>query len=118
MLLFLFGAVAVIVATYFTYKTANEYGRSGVLSVGFGLQLIAPFVFALILAIVFMISGTARNELAEKVDGLATAGYYLFWALSFIGLFLIIKYVSRIPDDDGDPASGVEPPPPPRFGNA
>jgi hypothetical protein len=124
MLLFLFGTVAVVVATYFTFKTANENGRSGVLwalislSVGLGLQLVAPVIVAFALALVFIISGTSQNELAEKIDGLATVGYYVCWILSFVSLFLVIKHVSKLPEsDDGTPAE-FEPPPPPTFGNS
>jgi len=93
MLFFLIGTVATIVATYFTFKTANENGRRGVLwalvslAVGFGLQLIGPFFLAMVIAVVYLIAGTTRDQLAQEIDGLATIGYFVCWLLNFDGLF-------------------------------
>ena len=121
MLLTLFGAVATFVAAYFTFKTANENGRKGwlwtliSLFVGFGLQIFAPFVLAVVLAIFFIITGTPQHEVPSRIDSLATVLFYTCWALSFVGLFLVIKFVAKIPEYDERELEMLQPPPPPNF---
>ena len=119
MLLQIFGIVTIFVVTYFVVKTAREYNRSPflwgllALGVGFGCQWVLPIVLGIALAIVYVLTGTKQTELEAAIDGPATILYFAAFGLSFVGLFMVLKYVSRIPDDP-EPAS-VSVPPPPSF---
>src|SRR5262245_52340419 len=120
MLLYLFGAAATLVATYFIFRTANENGRSGVLwalvglAAGFGFQIVMPVIVAIVLGIGFILSGTPQSQIAEKLDCPSTLAFYVCWVLSFVMLFLVLKFVANQREFDSlsDVNSGEVPPPP------
>ena len=118
MLFFLLGTVATVVAAYFTFKTAKENGRNGVvwglisLLVGFGLQIVGPFVLGVLLVVIMLFTGTPQSQIQSKIDGPANILFYVFWLLGFVGLFLVIKFVSRLPETDDADLSEIVPPPP------
>jgi hypothetical protein len=118
MLLYLFGAAATIVATIFIFRTARENGRSGALwalialTVGFGSQIVLPIVGGIIIAILYLATGTSPPDLAEKTEAAATMLFYIFWLLSFVFLFLVLRYVADAPEP---PVESNEVPPPPTF---
>jgi MFS family permease len=118
MLFFLLGTVATFVAAYFTFRTANENGRSGIvwgfisLLVGFGLQIVAPFVLGVLLVVIMLFTGTPQSQIQSKIDGPANIIFYVFWLLGFVGLFLVIKFVSRLPETDESDIREIVPPPP------
>jgi len=128
MIFTILGLVAVIVATYLTYKTARDNGRNGVLwailtvAVGLGAQWILPFVATMILVVYYAMSPpTSQNTYAgnrqmEELESFALIFGILGLIISFIGLWLIMRFVSRIPEDG--PGSSAPPPPPPSFGGA
>ena len=122
MLLYLFGAAAVIVATIFISRTARENGRSGLvwalmaLAVGFGCQIVRPIVGGIVIAIIYLLTGTPQLRLAKEIDGPATILFYASWLLSFVFLFLVLRFVANHPIERSD--IGVDPvavPPPPTF---
>jgi MFS family permease len=119
MLLYLFGAAATIVATIFISKTARENGRSGLLwalvalAVGFGSQIVLPIIGTIVIAIVYLATGTSQLELPDKIEAPAQMAFYVLWLLSFVFLFLVLKFVANHPADAME--SGDAPPPPPNF---
>ena len=119
MLLYLFGAAGIIVATIFISKTARENGRSGLLwalvalAVGFGSQVVLPVVGAIIIAIVYLAMGTSQQALQDKIEAPAEMVFYVLWLLSFAFLFLVLRFVANNPVDAVE--STNTPPPPPDF---
>jgi putative Mn2+ efflux pump MntP len=117
-MLSIFGLVAIIIVPILTYKTASSTGRNAVgwtlaaIGCGVGLQWIVPFFIGVVLAIVFMASGTSIDELPEKIAGFATFIGIFCFVLSIVGMWLILRRVSKVPDDE--PAI-APPPPPPTF---
>ena len=110
--------IAVFVATYFIAKTANETGRSGILwglltlSVGLGFQLIIPICIGILVGIVLMATGTPPDQIESAFSGWWTMLLGIGTiVLSFVGIGLIMKQVSKIPEDAL--MSPVAPPPPP-----
>jgi len=122
MLLYLFGAAAVIVATIFIFKTARENGRSGViwalvsLVVGFGCQIVVPIAGGIAIAIIYLMTGTPQVKLAREIDGPASILFYVSWLLSFVFLFLVLRFIANHPNEKADSvANSVIVPPPPSF---
>jgi len=117
MILQLFGLAAAIVATYFVFKTAREYERRAVLwalltfGVGFGAQFVLPLVIGILIAVILVLTGVKPESIAETLGGWALVLTVVCLMISFVGMFLILKYVARIPDDP----EIVAPPPPPTF---
>ena len=111
--------VAVIVFTIQVYKTANGTGRNGALwamltaAVGLGFQFVLPFVFGIVLAIVYMVQGSTVESLESDITLPATLIGLAGIVISIGGMFLISKHVAKVPDDP--PMSAVAPPPPPQF---
>lgn len=126
MILSILGLVAVIVATYHVYKTARDNERNGVLwafltvVVGLGAQWVLPIIATMVLAISYAMSPpTSRNPYAanqqmEELESFAFIFGIAGLVVSFIGLWLIMRFVSRIPEEG--PGSSAPPPPPPTFG--
>jgi MFS family permease len=120
MLFYLFGAAITIVATVFISKTARENRRSGILwalislTVGFGCQIVLPIVGAIIIAAIYLATGTSQMELPNKIGGAAELLFYLLWVLSFVLLFLVLKFVAN--PTAASLAANEMPPPPPEFG--
>ncbi|MDQ2746956.1 MAG: hypothetical protein M3T96_06830 [Acidobacteriota bacterium] len=111
------GFIAVFIAAYFIYKAAKDTGRNAVgwalmtLAVGFGLQIFLPVIIVFIIALGMAISGkplTSIEQLPWSLDMIITL---IGWVLSFVGIWLIIRRVSTIPEDE----SFIAPPSPPTF---
>ena len=118
----MFGIIALIAIVIFTiqvYKTANGTGRNGVLwalltaGVGFGLQLVIPFIAGIVLAVVYLAMGSSAESLQSDIMLPASLIGIAGIGLSVVGMVLISKHVAKVPDDA--PMSTITPPPPPQF---
>ena len=117
MLLLLFGIAVTVIAAIFVNKTARENGRKAGLwtlltvGLGIGLQIVAPFLIAVVLVLIFVMSGTRdAAALAQKTD---TPTFYInivCLILSLIAMFLVLRHVAKLLDD-----IDVNVPPPPEF---
>lgn len=114
--------IAIFIFTYFAYKTARDNGRNPFVwaavtfATGFGLQIIVPLLIGLVLAIVWIAMGSSSPEtIQEDVGGIATIIGIISLVLSFVGMFLILRYVAQLPEE-AEPVTGNGPPPPPIFG--
>ena len=111
--------IAVVIFTIQVYKTANGTGRNGALwalltaAVGIALQLVIPFIIGIVLAVVYLGMGSSPEALQSDMMGLATLIGIVCMVLSIVGMVLISKHVSKVPDDP--PMSAAVPPPPPQF---
>lgn len=116
-MLSIIGIVVIFVVTYQVYKTARDTGRNaalwGVLTfcVGFGLQWVIPILLGIIIGVVWMASGTDPSDLQTRIQGPAQIIGIACLLASFVALWLIMRYVSRVPDVPIIAA----PPPPPNF---
>jgi hypothetical protein len=117
-MLSIFGLVVIIVATYFVYKTAKEYGRNALLwavatvSLGIGLQWILPMVMGVVMVFIWAAQGiTDPAELQERLLGPAFVITIVGLFVSFIAMWVMLKLVSRLPEQ----SEAVVPPPPPEF---
>jgi hypothetical protein len=112
--------VAVIVFSVQVYKTANGTGRNGALwalltgVVGFGFQLVVPIMIGLLLGIYYLATGSSPEEMEMAVNGWAGIIGLPCLVLSIVSVFLIMKHVSKIPDEPA--MASAPPPPPPTFG--
>jgi hypothetical protein len=113
------GFVAMIVMIYQTFKTARDNSRNGVLwalasfGVGITFQFIVPIVLGVVLALIIVAKGVSDpTELQSQIMGPANIIGIACLALSFVGMWLIYRHVSKVPDF---PISAEGPPPPPEF---
>jgi hypothetical protein len=120
-MLSILGIVAIVVFTIQVYKSAASNNRNAagwaVLTVilGIGIQFVVPVFIGLALGIYIAATG-------GDVDGIQASYFGLFAVigvagiiLSIVGMYLVMRYVSKVPDDD--PSVYAPPPPPPTFGN-
>jgi hypothetical protein len=111
MILLILGLALIIVLTVFAYKTAKDYDRNAVVwalitfAVGFGLQIVLPICIFVIIAIAVTVSGKrleqVQNDIPEITITLICIG------LSLAAGMLILRYLSKIPEDkpfDAPPA--------------
>lgn len=97
--------VAVFIAAYFAYKTAAGNGRSGplwalaTLAVGLGFQIVIPIMIGIVLALVYMAMGTPADELQQEMSGVAGIIGIVSLVFSFIGIWLVLRHVAKLPDD-------------------
>ena len=116
-MLSILGLVAVIVATYHVYKTARDTGRNAVgwavatFAVGFGIQIILPIFIGFAIGVVMAVSGSSEMEIQEFAQGIVIIISIAGLLLSFLGIWLIMRRVSKIPDEETFQA----PPSPPTF---
>jgi len=114
-MLSIIGLAIVIVATYYTYKTAKDYGRNAALwaaatfGVGFGLQFVVPIVIGFVLAIIWVVQGSDPMRMQERLMGPAAVIGLICFGTSLVGMWMILKKVSQVPDE---PVGSVPPPPP------
>lgn len=101
-MLSILGLVVIFVATYYVYKTAKDYDRNallwaaGTFCVGFGLQIVLPLVIAIVLGIVLVARGmTDPAEMQKRIEGPAQFIGIFGIILSFVGMWAILKLVSR-----------------------
>lgn len=119
MILQLLGFAAIIVFTVFIGKTAKENGRNAMLwaascvGVGLGLQFIIPILVVIVITIVLIVTGTKPDQVDAVLGWWAFGISALFIALSLIGMFLILRRVAQLPEDQE--TADAPPPPPPTF---
>lgn len=110
--------IAIVVFTIQVYKTASGTGRNAPLwavltaAVGFGLQIALPILIGIIMAVVYVASGTPPEEIESAITGPATIIGFVCLVLSIVAMVLIAKHVGKVPDD---PSGSAKPPPPPTF---
>jgi hypothetical protein len=108
--------IAVVVFTIQVYRTASGIGRNAFLwagltaAVGFGFQIVIPVIVSVVLAVVYVASGTPPEELEGALLGPASIIGIVCLILSFVGMVLIAKHVGTVPSD---PVGREKPPPPP-----
>ena len=118
MILQLLAFAVLVVISYFVFKTARDYGRNPalwtMLTVGVGIffQFILPILVGIALAIIWMAGGTTAESLQTELETPLILIGFVSLGLSFVAMFLILKYVSRIPDESPNVDT---PPPPPEF---
>jgi putative Mn2+ efflux pump MntP len=118
-MLSIIGIVMIVVFTVQVYKTAKNTGRNAVLwmfitlAIGIGIQWVLPFIIGIVLAIYWVASGSDPSELQEKLNGPALVIGIVCLIASFVGVWLVMRYVSKVPDID--PRGPIAPPPPPTF---
>ncbi len=114
-MLSILGIVVIIVAAYQVYKAARDTGRNPVLwtiitlVAGFGIQIGLPIIAVMVYAVFLIASGTPEPALEGAVSGPATIIGVLCLFLSFVAVWIILKLVSKIPEDK----SFISPPSPP-----
>ena len=112
--------IGIFIATYYAYKTANDYDRNPflwaglVFAVGFGLQVVIPILLVLSIGIYQVASGADPESIEQSLDGIATIITIVSVVLSVVGMVLILKHLGTIPDDylEND---NTPPPPPTNF---
>lgn len=119
MIIQLLGLVAIVVFTIFVSRTAKENGRNPLVwaiacvATGIGSQWILPILVAIVIGVVLIATGTPPDKVQEAFGNwwavLLTIGSF---ALSLIGMFLILRKVAELPEEE---SGGVELPPPPVF---
>ena len=118
MILQLLGFVAIIVFTVFIGRTAKENGRNAILwagacvGVGLGLQFVIPILVVIVITVVLITTGTRPDQVEAALGWWAFGISALCIALSLLGMFLILRHVAQLPEDQ---ESGDAPPPPPTF---
>lgn len=116
-MLSILGLVAVIIATYHAYKSAKDTERNAIgwalltFGVGFGIQIVIPVIIGIVIAIVMLASGNSIVEVEGFAQSVSTIIGIVCLFLSFIGIWFILRYVSKIPEYD----ASMPPPPPPTF---
>ena len=114
-MLSILGLVAVVIATYHVYKTAKDNERNAIgwalltFAVGFGTQIIFPVIVGFGIAVVMLASGSSMEEIQGFVQNITMIIGIVCLILSFVGIWLIMRYVVRIPENN----TFISPPPPP-----
>jgi len=105
------GLALLIVVTVFAYKTAKDYGRNAVgwalitLAVGFCLQIILPIILVIVIGVAMLWSGSSPEQMQQEVPAFTVT--VLGIILSIAAGMLILRYLSKIPDEqpfDAPPA--------------
>lgn len=119
MILQLLGLVAIVVFTYFVFKTAREYGRTAglwallTLGIGIGLQWIVPVIIMIVIYVVLLATGTRPDQIEDAIGWWSFGITFICLALSLVGMFLVLQQVAKLPEDIAD--SDIRVPPPPTF---
>ena len=112
-MLSILGIVAIVVFSIQVYKTANGMERNGGLwaaltaVIGVGLQLVVPIFFGIVIGIYYVATGGDPENIDSSVVGWATVIGVVCFFLSIAGMWLVMKYVSKVPDT---PIGSVQPP--------
>jgi hypothetical protein len=115
----IFALIAIVVFTIQVYKNANGTGRNGALwalliaGVGIGFQLVIPFIVGIVFAIVYLPTGSTPETIESDITLPASLIGIFGLIISIVGMVLISKHLSKVPDDM--PISASVPPPPPQF---
>lgn len=119
-MLSILGIVAIVVIAIQVYKTAVGTERNAPLwtvvsvLIGIGLQFVVPLLIGIAIALYLLATGTAPENIEMEMFGVAIIINIVAIVLSIVGMYLVMKHVSRVKDDD--PAANAPPPPPPTFG--
>ena len=119
-MLSLVGIIGIVIFAIQVYRSAVDYQRNAALwtiltvAIGIMFQFVIPFVIGVIYVIVIIAGGTPPEEVAVEQFGLLMVLGVICLILSFVGMFLVMRHVSKVPDDPLS-AAGPEPPPPPTF---
>ena len=121
MLLVIIGFVFIVVFTIQVYKTASGNRRNGggwataTALVGIAIQFGMPMFVGVVYGLYLAANGRGRAGLNQPVFGLFALIELLGIVFSVVGMWFIMRHVSKLPEDDD---STPQPPPPPRFGDA
>lgn len=121
-MLSLLGIIAIVIFAIHTFRTANSNGRNGGLwaflsvAVGIALQWVVPLVASMVIAILYIASGSNIDTIEQDIMWPAVVTSFAGLGLSFFGMWLVLRHVSQIPDEE--PVSSSGPPPPPVFGES
>lgn len=113
------GIVVIIVAAVLAFRTAKQYGRKAglwlalVLGVGFGIQMVVPFVIVIVVSVVMLMQGSTQQEIQVALEGWAIVINVVFIFLSVVAVMWILKYLSNVPEE----APFTAPPAPPESFN-
>jgi len=114
----LLGIVAIVVFTTQVYKTAidTERNASGwavvTAAVRITIQFVLPLLVGILVGIYLVVTGNGLEHLETSLFGLLTIIDVLGVILSVVGMWFVMKHVSKIKEAD---AAGPTPPPPPTF---
>lgn len=109
----LLGFAALIVITVFAYKTAKDYERNAIgwalltFGIGFVIQIILPVLIFVLIAVVMIAGGSSPAQAQQEIPDITITMICL--VLSLLAGFLILRYLSKIPEDE----PFVAPPAPP-----
>jgi len=108
------GIILTIVLLWQVYKAAKENGRSGLLwmVLAFIGSIALQFLIGLFLGIIFMIGSALWGWPENLLDKLLWPVNILVLVINVILIWLLIKYLSRVPDSE---FIAPPPPPPPNF---
>lgn len=118
MIIVILGMAAIVVVAVLTFRTARDYGRNAALwtlaaiGCGLGFQFVVPFFIGVVLGFVLVVTGTKLDEIPQKLGDWVIAINLACLLLSFIAMWLVLRLVSRIPEDE---PVAAWPPPPPTF---
>ncbi len=119
-MLLLVGIIAIVVFSVQVYKTARGTERNAPVwaaitaVTGIALQFVIPIVFGIAIAVYYLATGTAVENIESEAFAPAVVVNIICFILSIVGMVLIMKHVSKVKDED--PAARTPPPPPPTFG--
>jgi membrane protein implicated in regulation of membrane protease activity len=111
------GLIFVLIAPIFIYRTAKQNGHNPLLwaaisvAAGIGIQIILPVLFSLAVGIVMVSTGRNVNEVQEAIQQSSSVFGIICLVLSVLGVYLVMRRVSKIPED----ISFSTPPEPPPF---
>ena len=114
------GIVAIVVMTIQAYKSAAGTERNAPLwagltaVIGIGIQFVMPVTIGIAVGVYLAATGTPTDDFGQAYYGLFTIIGLAGIVLSIVGMWLVVRHVSNVRDDD--PAVASPPPPPPTFG--
>lgn len=117
-MLFIVGLVGIVVFTIQVYKTAQGTGRNAAgwaaLTAGIGIviQLVIPFFIGIVIGLYYTLLNGGTEGIPEWVFTFSTAMGIAGIILSFVGMYLIIRHVMKVPEITSTSDSV---PPPPYF---
>lgn len=113
--------IFVFIAGYFAYKSAKESGRNPVLwcvitiLVGFGLQIIFPFLIGVVMMLVLVYTGNPIQDAQLEIMRWAFAITIFTLLSSVVGVMMTLKYAASMPKEVEANNQPLPPPPPNNF---
>jgi hypothetical protein len=117
MFLTILGIAFVVIVTFFVHKNAVDYGRNAIIwalitfFTGITLQWLIPIVFMVFLMFFWTLTGSSLSEAQDTLRDYSFLISIGGLILSVIMLFLILKIVSKMPEEK----DFNKPPLPPTF---